>query len=341
MRNPKMILPMLAAGALVLGSAGLSRPAYAKKVKIKLGTLAPKGSAWFNRLSAAAARVKKETNGKVKIKIYPGGVLGDESDMVRKMRIGQLHAAMITGVGLGSIDRSFYALQTPMMIQSYEELDYVRDRIGPKIAGELEKKGFKVLGWGDVGWIHFFSKSPDKTVSDYQKRKLFVWSGDPGAVDAWKAAGFDPVPLSTTDVMASLQSGLINTFGTSPLYALSNQWFGLAKHMVKVNWSPMNGAIVIGEKKWKKIPAEHHDAILRIFAEEGRKMQLEVRKLGDKAIKAMTDRGLSVHQPSAAEVAKWRAAAEAAHPTLRGKVIPAQYFDGVKNLVAEYRKSKK
>lgn len=316
--------------------------ASAKKVKIKLGTLAPEGSPWHNGLLRITQRWKETSGGKVKVKIYGGGVLGDEGDMVRKMRVGQLHAGTLTGVGLALITRSTYALQTPMMIRSYEELDYVRKNISDMITKELEDAGFVVLGWGDAGWVHFFAKGEASAVDDFQKLRLFVWAGDPGAETAWKAAGFTPVPMSATDVMSGLQTGLIDAFSTTPLYALTSQWFGLAKHMTAVKWAPLNGATVITKKKWEQLAkAGDLEAFERVALEEVAKTNAEVRGLDEKAIKAMTDRGLKIHQPSAAELAAWQKAAEAAYPALRGTVIPEKSFDEVSRLVKEYRAKKK
>src|SRR3990170_2109111 len=83
--------------------------------------------------------------------------------MIRKMRVGQIQAAAITGIGLAYLERSFYALHIPMMYASDEEFDYVRDRYAPVLERKLEEKGFIVLNWGDAGWVHFFSKSPVTT----------------------------------------------------------------------------------------------------------------------------------------------------------------------------------
>jgi TRAP-type transport system periplasmic protein len=329
--------------ALALSAIALMpAEADAKKVKVKLGTLAPEGSPWHNGLKRMTQKWDKISGGNVEVKIYPGGVLGDEGDMVRKMRVGQLHAGTMTGVGLAVISRATYAMQVPMMFSSFEELDYVRKAITPQIQAELESNGVVVLGWGDAGWVHFFSKPPAKTVDDYRKLKMFVWSGDPSAELAWKAANFKAVPMSATDVMSGLQTGLIESFATTPLFALSSQWFTYAKNMTAVKWTPLNGATVMTKDKWNELKEAGDLAAFKAAAEEEVvKTNAEVRALGEKSIKAMADRGLVVHEPSAAELAEWQKAAEAAYPTLREKVIPAKFFDEVQRLVKEHRASKK
>jgi TRAP-type C4-dicarboxylate transport system substrate-binding protein len=312
--------------------------ASAKDVKVKLGTLAPEGSPWHNGLLRITQRWSKDSKERVDVKIYAGGVLGDEGDMIRKMRIGQLHAGTLTGVGLAIITKSTYSLQTPMMIQSYDELDYVREKMGSMIQKELEDNGFVVLGWGDAGWVHFFAKQPATSLADFRKLKVFVWAGDPGAEMAWKAAGFTPVPMSSTDVMSGLQTGLIESFSTTPLYALTSQWFGLAKNMTTVKWTPLNGATVVTRKKWDELKEVGELATFQLAAtEEIAKTNAEVRDLGDKAIAAMVERGLKVHEPTAGELTEWQAAAKLAYPVLREKVIPEKFFDEVARLVAEHR----
>ena len=313
-------------------------PALAKKrIKIKLGTLAPEASAWYDGLRRIGDRWKKASDGKIRFKIYAGGVVGDEGDLIRKMKIGQLQAASITGIGLQRLTPATMAWQVPMAIQSYEELDYVREKMGPMVKAELEAAGFVVLHWGDAGWAHLFSKVPAQTPADFSALKLYTWSEDPESEAAWKAAGFNPVPLSATEVLSSLQSGLVDWYVTTPLFALSSQWFGLTPHMVQVKWAPLNGATVMTKKAYDKIPPELRPELMRIAAEEGNKTQAEVRSLDGKAIKAMVDRGLKVVPATPELVGQWQKRIENAYPDIRGKVVPEKYFDEVFRLTKEFR----
>ena len=333
-RALRLIFCSFAIATFVTGTEGL---ALAKKVRIKLGTLAPEGSPWFEGVRRIGARWKEATGGKVRLKIYPGGVAGDEDDMLRKMRIGQLHSASVTGIGLSRITRDTLALQLPMMIRSYEELDYIREKVGPRIRSKLEEAGFVVLHWGDAGWVHFFSREPAVSPDDVARLKLFVWSGDPASEAAWKAGGFNPVPMSATDLLSGLQTGLVDSFATTPVYALTSQWFGLAPHMVEVRWAPLNGATVVTKKLWDKLDPALQMQLLEISEDEGRRARKEVRDLGVKALKAMTDRGLKVTRLSPELEKSWVAAAERAYPTIRSEVVDAELFDQVQGLVRAYR----
>jgi TRAP-type C4-dicarboxylate transport system substrate-binding protein len=253
------------------------------------------------------------------------------------MRVGQLHAATITNIGLSRITRATVALQIPMTIQSYEELDYVRDKIGPKIEQEIEKQGFIVLNWGDAGWVHFFSKTPAQTPDDFRKLKLFLWNGDPESERAFKTARFNTVPLSSSDVMSSLSSGMVDCYTTTPLFAETSQWFTSTKNMVAVNWTPLSGATIVTKKQWEEIDPDLRGKLRAVAVEEGNALNAEVRQLDDKSVKAMVERGLKVVIPEKKVVDEWQKTAEMAYPEIRGKVVPAEYFDDVLQLVKEYR----
>lgn len=325
-------------GALALWLAPSPAEA-AKPIRIKHGTLAPKGSPWYVAMERMAQRWKEVSNGRVRFKIYAGGVAGDEGDMLRKIRIGQLHAANLTSIGMARITKASMAWQMPMMIHSYAELDALREEMGPRMEEELGKAGFVVLHWGEAGWVNFFSKTDDFRPEALQKARMYMWSGDPDSDAIVKAAGFRTVPLSNTEVMSALQTGMVDWYMTTPLYALSSQWFGLSKAMYALPWTPLNGATVISKKLWDSIEPELREKMMAIAREEGKRVSAEVRALDEKAVEAMKKRGLKIIQPTAKEIAAWQAIAEKAYPALRGKVVPADLFDESQRLSKAYRKS--
>jgi TRAP-type C4-dicarboxylate transport system substrate-binding protein len=319
-------------GAFPCGAA----PAGAAVV-VKMATLAPEGSTWDQILKAMGEKWRQAPGGGITLRIYPGGVLGDEPDVVRKMRVGQIQAAALTSVGLSDIDDSVAAFQIPMMYRSDEELDYVRDRLRQKLERRLEAKGFVVLNWGDAGWVRFFAKKPFRRPDDLKMMKLFAWAGDNQAVDLWKAAGFNPIPLAATDVLPGLQTGLIDAFDTVPLSAVASQWFGLAPNMLDIEWAPLVGATVITRKAWESIPPAARDVALAAAAEAGERLRDEIRSDNGKAIEAMRKRGLTVITPTPEDEAAWRQAAERVYPKIRGTLVPAPIFDEVRRLLEERR----
>jgi len=307
---------------------------------VKLGTLAPEGSPWHGIIRDMADEWKKASGGKVSFRIFAGGVLGDEPDMVRKMRIGQLHAAALTGVGLSEIAPEIMGIQMPMLVRTYEELDYVMERIAPRFEAALKAKGFVVLNWGDAGWVHFFTQKPVTTLEELRTQKMFVWSTSASDAGVWKDAGVQPVSMPSTEILVGLKSGLINAFGTTPLAALSFQWFGLAKNMTDLPWAPLIGATVISAKKWESIPEAQRPALVEAAKKSGARMKTEARKLGDEAVKVMKDNGLVVHPVAPAALAEWEKQAKAAWPKVMGQTIPADLVAEIEKHLAEYRAKK-
>ena len=321
----------------IVAAALLACGAPAQTV-IKMGTLAPDGSPWHQTLQLMGERWKKISGGQVKLVIYAGGVLGDEPDMVNKMRIQQIHAAGLSGAGLSGIEPGVMSLQVPMMFESYEELDFVRERVAPRLEKMLESRGYVVLNWGDVGWVHFFTTQPATRLNDMRRMKLFTWAGgDNETLELWKANGFRAVPLAATDILTGLQTGLIEAVPTTPLYALLNQSFGIARNMIDVKWAPLIGATVITRKTWDTLPAAIRPDLLTAGREAGVGLRGGIRKMGDEAIATMQKRRLNVIHVDPVTLADWRKEAESVYPKLRGAQIPADLFDEVRRLRDEYR----
>ena len=316
----------------------LSLPASG--LTIKLGSLAPGGSPWDKGLQRLGAEWQKISNGSVELRIYPGGIAGDEADMIRKMRIGQLNAAGITGVGLSRIFPEIITVQLPLFIRSNEELGYVLDKMKPVFAAELEKRGFKIIIWSFVGWVHFFSRNPVVTPDDLKAQKMFVWGGDPDAVMIWKESGFHVIPLTPTDIMPSLQSGMIDAFSATALSAASYQWFGLAKNMCGMKWAPLISGIVVNANAWSKLDPGLAVKLETAAQVVGADMQADIFKADEEAVTVMKKYGLVVNPvPQAAEDA-WRAAVLAGFEKGYLKNINKDLYETVKKYSAEYRAKK-
>ena len=320
--------------ALALTLAATAASAQAP-VRIKLGTLAPQGSTWHQLLVSMAQDISKTTNGKVELKIYAGGTQGNEGEMIRKMSIGQLHASSITAIGLHEITPEPQAEDVPFMIDSYEEYDYVHEKIRGKLEDAIARRNYQVLHWGEVGFVYLFSTQPYRTPVDFGKGKVFTWNGDPGAEAAWKAAGFHPVVLSSTDLVPSLTSGMINVVAQSPLYAYTTNLYSRARNMLNMHWGFLTGATVVRKDTWEKIPEDLRQKVLEIAEDYGKKTRDDIRKQNEDAIAQMKKRGLNVVQPTSLE--EWQKAAEEANEVVRGKVVPAGIYDEVKKLRDEYR----
>lgn len=311
--------------------------ASAKKVTLKLGTLAPDGSAWHNLLKEMAADWKKISGGKVNLRIYAGGVAGNEGDMVKKLHIGQLHAAAITVIGLHDIDSASQAISTPGMINTDNEWSCVFEKLAPYFDKRLADKGFVVLAWGDTGWVNIYSKRDGKVPADFKGMKMFAWAGDPHSVKAWEVAGFQPVVISATDMLPSLSTGMIEGFANSPIMAMTARWYEQAPNMVDAKWGRLPGATIIKKDVWEKIPEDIRPKLLESARRTGKKIDAAVAQMSADAINAMKKNGLKVHSLNDAQKAEWQKLAEKTWPVIRGGVVSNEDFDLVRKTRDECR----
>jgi len=313
----------------------------AKKVNIKLATLAGNGSPWDLRLREMGQNWKEESNGEVKLTIYPGGVAGDESSVIRKMRIGQLNAASISTEGLSKIVPEFAAIShIPLLYNSDEEKDYVTKKMSPELISKLDKKGFKFIHWGEIGWVRYFAKSPVLVPDDLKKHKMFVWAGESQDLEMHRKLGYNPIPLAATDLTVALQTGMVTTFNTTPIVALGNQWFASAKHMTNFKWAPLMGATIIKNETWSSIPVKIQNLILSASKKAEIDLTNEIRRLDDEIISVMGEYGLISHDLSKDQIKKWEELVEIIYPYLRGRVVPVESFDKAIKYRDEYRLSK-
>ncbi len=308
--------------------------------RVRLGTLVPKGSSYYKHLQMMGEKWRQMPGGGISLTIFPDGTMGGEADMVRRMRVGQLQAGMLTAVGLSEIELAVTGLQNlPMMFRSLEEVDYIGEKLQSMLEKRLLEKGFVVLFWGDAGWVRFFSKNLVIHPDDLKKTKLFTWAGNPDQVDIYKASGFNPIPLETVDILPSLQTGLINAVPMPPFVALATQVDGPASNMLELNWAPLVGATVITKKIWDLIPSANQEMMRQAAKEAGKQIKADSRKESVESVEAMKKRGLQVHPVTPEVEMEWRQIAESVYPKIRGKLVPADVFDEVQNLMKEYRVS--
>jgi TRAP-type transport system periplasmic protein len=305
---------------------------------IRMATLVPDGSSWYLILKEAADRWKQSSGGRVTVRLFPGGVAGDDPDVVRKMRLGTLNAGVLTSVGVAEIDKSVYAMGIPLMYDSYDEVYWVHEKMRPKLEATLEAKGFVVLNWVDGGWVHFFTQMPVAVPDDLRKLKLFTWAGDAESVEVWRSAGFNPVPLPSTEIATALQTGLVEALGSPPQVAVISQFFTHARNMTDLRWQLLQGATIITKATWEKIPTDVRPELLKVAQEAGTRLRKEIREAEAKDVEAMRKRGLTVVPVSAAQRVLWQKLTESIYPRIRGKVLPAEAFDEAMRYRDEYRK---
>ena len=309
----------------------------AQTVTIKLGTLAPQGSTWHSLLKEMGEKWSDASGGKVKLKIYAGGTQGSEGDMVRKMGVGQLQAASITNVGLHDIVAEPMVFSTPGL---FDERDFteVFPKLEERLGKLVEDKGYVALSWAQVGTVKIFCTDPYTTPEAAADAKFFAWDGDPASVEAFKLIGFRPVVLSSTDIVPSLQTGMISCVSQVPAYVLTARLFDKANKMVDYPWAYLIGATIVKKDAWEKIPADVRPKLLAITKEINARIDAEVKRLNDDAVTAMKKQGLVAVK---VEAGPWEKAAMRSWPAVRGKVVPAEFFDDVVKLRDAARAARK
>lgn len=281
---------------LLLVTATIPTYSHAKKYKLKLATLAPKGSAWMNLLDKMKWELKKKSKGKIRVKMYAGGRMGDEKIVVGKMKLGTLDGASLTSIGLAQINKALLSLQLPFLFRKYKELDHVRKNLDGMFRQMLLKKGFVLLGWGDVGYIYIFSKNKIKTVADMKKAKIWAWTDDPLTQQFAKLAGFTPRLLGLLHVRNGLQTGIIDTVVGTPLTLIAMQWHSYVKYRIAYKFAIGLGATVIRKKSYDKLPPhlqkvlmetslKYHKRLIKIVRKDNLRAKYTLKKRGMKSVK--------------------------------------------------------
>jgi TRAP-type C4-dicarboxylate transport system substrate-binding protein len=319
---------------LLLLSLGCLRPEYAPALTLKIATVAPVGSPWTESLRRLAAEWKRISGGRVTLKIYAGGIAGEEADMIRKMRIGQLDGAALTQLGWGLLDPGILALSTPFLIQEEEQLEQVMVGSKPYFEQRLEKEGYRLFAFSKAGWVHFFGRVPLITPEDLMRLKLGVPAGDAEFVDTWRTIGFNAFSLPFGDILTGLQTGMIDAFYAPPLVAATFQWFGQARHMTALPVAPVVGAVIMSSKSLDRIPDDLRDDLLATFDELAQRLNTEMVGLEHEALSAMAEQGLKIHPvpPNAAE--RWRGIVGRSIEVVLGRIIPRESYDLVVELVS-------
>ena len=338
----RMMLPARLAAVLAFAFVFSAGNALAADVTLKIATVAPKGSVYHRVLQEMGEKWRAAEGPNARFIAYTDSAQGPEAETVRRMRIGQLQASMLSVVGLSEIDDSVSALQKiPLMFRNWEEVDYVRERLRPELEQRLRAKGFVVLFWGEGGFVQFFSKAPHTMPDQHKTSRIFAWAGDNAQVDLMKSLGYRPVVLELSDILPSLQTGMIDTVPAAPLWALVGQFDRTAAHMLRINWVPIVGAVAMSAKAWDSLSPAGRAALTRAAAEAGEALRAQRNTRDDEIIKAMESRGLKVLPMTPEAERAWQDLARASWPKVRGTMVPADMFDRVERLLGEYRGTRK
>lgn len=313
---------------------------WGQKYTIKFATLAPEGSTWMNIMREFDRELRLETNGDVGFRIYGGGVLGDESDVMRKIRIGQLHAAGFTGLGMGHILPIVHLLETPFLYRNTEEVDFIFEKFGEYYAENFSEKGYELLGWAEVGFVYVFTKEPVENLEDMRKVKMWVWEGEPVAEATFKSFGLNPIPLSVLDVMTALQTNMVNGVYTSPLAVIALQWFTKVKYMMEIPLTNGAGGVLISKRMYNKIPEEQREILNGLAKKYLAKLTQLSRADNTAAIETLKENGITVVPPlDSATLLNYYRLGASTRKDMVGRFYSQDLLDEVESALEEYRKS--
>ena len=306
-----------------------------KPIIIKLATLAPEGTEYYNLLLEMGQRWQEETNGEIILRIYPNGVVGRESDTIRKMRIGQIQASAMSSIGLADLTDQIQAFTIPMVFKDYDDVEKVKEVMFDDISNGLSESGFKLLFLVDIGWVYWFSANEIAVPEDLRNAKIYTTAGDYVTVELFKRFGFNAIPVSETDILISLQTGMINSMQTVPILSLSSGWFALMPNMLDLKWAVFIGAVIIDERVWSKIRPEHQKVMMEVAQEIGKKYQENGRKTDAQAIEMMKKYGMKIKTPTDEELKIWEDFKEEIIPDVIDAYVPKEVYDKVISAIDE------
>ncbi|MBW2216993.1 MAG: TRAP transporter substrate-binding protein DctP [Deltaproteobacteria bacterium] len=301
---------------------------------IKFATVAPEGSTWIKHLKTLDKNLRKKSDNRIGFRIYAGGIAGDELDILKKIRIGQIHCTGFSGVGFGKILPMVRVLDLPFFFNSYEEIDLVHREMRSFFADQFREKGFELLAWSEVGNIYLFSKKPIKTLKDLSGLKIWTWAGDPIAKETFAAMGVNPIPLAITDVTTALNTGMVDTIYAPPLGALALQWYTSIDYMLDLPIVHSTGALLISGKYFKKLPQDLTSMLSDMTEKAMEDLTLELRKQNKEAIEIIQDSGVTIiPTPTGRDLEKFRNIHNQVAKKLTGKIYPKEILNRINGLI--------
>jgi TRAP-type C4-dicarboxylate transport system substrate-binding protein len=334
----------LSFAALTVGLVLLMAPQMADaakrpkpKFQIKFATLAPEGSTWMKKIEAIDDEVRRRTDNRLGFKFYPGGVQGDEKEVLRKIRNGQLHGGGFSGFGLGSLVPEVRVQELPFMFESLDELDYLREQTNEYFWELFKDKGYLNLGWADVGFVYIYSKKPIQNPAELNAAKMWVWAGDPLAELFFKAFEISPIPLAAPDVLTSLQTGIIDAVYNSPLGCMALQWFTRIDYMTDIPISHSLGAALISMKALKKVDPADVAILLEVSRPLLRELTEKTRIQNQEAIGEIQKENVQLLSVDEDVRAEFFASGREAWGDGVGQLYSQELLDRVKGILADYR----
>ena len=318
--------------------AGLLCAGPAQAIEIKVATVAPDGASWMREMRAGAEEIRDLTDGRVVIKFYPGGVMGNDSQVLRKIRIGQLQGGAFTGGGIAERYAGFNLYGIPLLFRSLDEVDYVRSRLDTKLQAGLADAGFVSFGLIEGGFAQLMSNEPIRRVEDMRRRKVWSPEGDPIGFRVLQAMNLSPVVLPPTDVLTGLQTGLLDVVAASPVLALVLQWHTKVKYVTDLPISYVVGIFAIDIRVFNRLSAADQEVVRTVMGTVMRTMDQQARQDDRDARAVLEQAGLEFVAVAPEDIPGWRRTIEGLYPELRRRSdIDTNLLDELLGLLEEFR----
>ena len=312
-----------------------------KSQVIKLGTLAPEGSSWMKTFNTLNTEVMKKTENNVQFKIYPGGVLGDEMDMLRKLKIGQIQSVALTSAGLSTLFKEMDVLQVPFLFHSYDEVDATLKKMDSFFRKGFEDNGYILLGWSEAGFVYLMSTLPISSVVDLKKAKVWIWEESPMSKAIFDEVGVKAIPLTIPDVLVGLQTGLVDVVYAPPTGAISLQWFTKVKYLTDFPLVYLAAGVVIKKDIFKQISQTSQNFILESFQQHLDQLKAVTRNENRDAVKVMIKNGVKIITPPKDQIDEYKRLSNKAMGHISGQTFSKKVLDEVTSLLESYRRGGK
>jgi TRAP-type C4-dicarboxylate transport system substrate-binding protein len=307
---------------------------------LRVGSAAPENSPWGRALNRAAAEWERISDGRVRVQVFHNSIAGTEADMVRKMRIGQLQAVVITSTGLSNFSDRSLTLSMPLLIRNQGEYEYVFDRVRDELEADILDEGFHVMSWSMAGWMYFFSDEEIRTPDELKAVKMAASPEEMELVRAYQLMGYQPIPLPYTERLAGLTNGMANAYLTVPILAAGFQWFGVTPYMMDLKVGPAPGAVLMSDRAYRQLPADLRDDLFEALERVTAELDQDIRELESESIDTMVRFGLNIVELTDAEEAVWVEELEASYESTIGLVFNEEFYEQIRELLDEYRSSR-
>jgi TRAP-type C4-dicarboxylate transport system substrate-binding protein len=318
-----------------LANEASARPKYRLKISIQ----PPERSLWGQTVRTIAREIEEETQGEVQLKMYAGGVQGDERTVLRKMRVGQLHGGVFLSDGLTVVCPDSLALGLPLLFKNQDEVDYALEKISPELESQAREKGYEILAWPQLGFSYLFSKERIRTMDDLRGAKPWLMEKNPVGKHLFEVLRVTPVSTGVANVLPALESGLVRTVVGPPLVLIAMQWHSRVKYRLEVNITFSVGAFVLGGKAWARLPEAHRKTIRTVFQRNNVKLNAKIRKEGLEAVEVLEKQGVETVPIEPKSREEYERGAEEVGKRMAGKEFSQTILDKVQALLREYRQS--